>query len=176
MRARMTVALLLACSSSTTSTQNVVSVDAGPGEDAAVPDAPPPPPPYGGFRVLGYGVDFNEASSDQGGNIWGASATKVYFFAGGQGDGRTFDPSNGLAHGRTTWTDTYWFGTTPSTQPVTFTTVAGGTSGQVFVGNIGYLGDRLEIDPVSGTVEKVVSLAITEAQQQDPAELAAQQQ
>src|SRR5262249_23864474 len=135
--------------------------------------APRPPPPMGPFRILGFGVDFLEASSDQGGNIWGASAATIYFFRGGAGDGLTFDQSNGLAHGQTTWTDTYWFGTdaSPSIQPVSFTSVARGMAGQAFIGNVGFIGDRLEIDPASGAVQLLMSMEVTEVQQSDPTEL-----
>jgi hypothetical protein len=139
------------------------------------PSPPPPSPPPYSFRVLGPGLDFLEASSDQGGNVWGATATAIYFFRGGAGAGLTFDQSSGLAQGRTTWVDSYWFGTSPSTQPVSFTSVAGGMAGEAFVGNVGYIGDRLRIDPVSGTVEMVEGLAVTSAQQPDPTELTAQQ-
>src|SRR5262249_19892485 len=52
---------------------------------------------------------------------------------------------------------------------------AGAQSGQAFVGNIGYIGDRLGINPATGAVDHIVSLRVTEAQQPDPAELEAQQ-
>ncbi|MGH8325016.1 MAG: hypothetical protein ACRETD_14665, partial [Steroidobacteraceae bacterium] len=41
-------------------------------------------------------------------------------------------------------------------------------------GNIGYIGDRLDIDPASGAVEAVIGLEVTKTQQMNPDELAAQ--
>ena len=136
-----------------------------------------PPGPLPGVVVLDRGNDFKDVSSDQGGNIWAVTKDKVYFYRSGTGTPLTFDQSNGLAQGKTTWTDTYWFGTadSPSTQPVTFSAVAGGAAGQAFVGNIGMIGDRFDIDPATGAVQSIQSLAVTSAQQPDPAELQPQQ-
>src|SRR5262249_39085376 len=88
-----------------------------------------------------------------------------------------FNQSNGLAHGQTTWTDPYWFGTpeNPSTQPAAFASIAGGQAGQAFVGNVGFIGGRLQIDPASGALQSLVGLAATSGQQPNPAELPAQQ-
>jgi hypothetical protein len=146
--------------------------------DAPASPPPPPPPPVGAWSVLGAGRSFLDVSTDQGGNVWAVTADKVYFFAGGAGDGIAFDQASGLAQGKTTWTDTYWFGTAdnPATEPVTFSAVAGGQAGEAFIGNIGMIGDRLKVDPATGAVEAIVGLAVTSAQQSDPAELAAQQQ
>lgn len=145
------------------------------------PDAPPVhgmPGSLAGVTLLQAGHDFNDVSADQGGNLWATTQQAVYFFRGGGGDPITYDTSNGLAQGQATWTDTYWFGTPeqPSTQTTTFSAVAGGTAGEVFVGHLGMIGDRLQVDPASGAVQLVQSLAVTEAQQPDPAELGPQQQ
>jgi hypothetical protein len=150
------------------------------GPDAGDADAASRPPPVerAGWTVLGSGHAFVDVSTDQGGNVWGVTADKVYFFRAGAGDGITFDQADGLAQGKVTWTDTYWFGTpaSPSTEQVLFTAVAGGQAGEAFVGNIGMLGDRLQIDPSSGAVESVVGLAVTSVQQSDPTELEAQRE
>jgi hypothetical protein len=136
-----------------------------------------PPIKSGAFTVLGSGLDFRDASSDQAGNVWGVTDGKVWFFAGGSA--WSYDASSGLARGRTTWDDAYWcLGSTPcpTTNPVRFSAVAGGMAGEAFVGNIGFLGDRLRVDPSTGAVLAVVGLAVGELQQPKPDERLAQQQ
>jgi hypothetical protein len=49
-------------------------------------------------------------------------------------------------------------------------------SGEAFVGHLGMIGDRLQVDPASGAVQMIQSLAVTEAQQPRPEELGPQQQ
>jgi ligand-binding sensor domain-containing protein len=46
----------------------------------------------------------------------------------------------------------------------------------VVVGNLGYIADRLDVDPTTGAVRDVVGLQVSSTQQSDPSELAAQQQ
>jgi hypothetical protein len=145
------------------------------------PDGPPihgAPGTLTGVTLLATGHDFNDVSADQGGNLWATTAQAVYLFRGGGGGPITYDTSSGLAQGHATWVDTYWFGSpdNPSTQNVTFSAVAGGMAGEVFVGHLGMIGDRLQVDPGSGAVQSIQSLAVTEAQQPDPAELGPQQQ
>ena len=132
----------------------------------------------GSFTVLGGGTGFRDVSSDQGGNVWAVTDSKVYFFkkAGGA---YSYDQGNGLAHGKYTWTDSYWCigaNPCPAVNPVTFSAVAGGVAGQAFIGNIGYLGDRLNIDPATGAVITVQGLEVGKDQQPDPDERLAQQQ
>ena len=145
------------------------------------PDAPPvhgTPGTLSGVTLLQTGHDFNDVSADQGGNLWATTQKALYFFRGGGGDPITYDTSSGLAQGHATWTDTYWFGSpdNPSTQTTTFSAVAGGTAGEVFVGHLGMIGDRLQVDPASGAVQSIESLAVTAIQQMDPTELGPQQQ
>ncbi len=120
-----------------------------------------PPVTSGNVTVYGKGGDFRDVSTDQGGGIWAVSSSMVFYFKGSTV--HTYDQSAGLARGKTTWTDTYWFGSpsSPSTQNVTFTTVAGGMAGQVFVGNIGYTGDRLDVNPSTGAVIDVLGMEVT---------------
>ena len=137
-----------------------------------------PPGTLTGVTVLGAGTDFRDVSSDQGGGVWANTSAAVYYFRGGAT--HTYSQSNGLAQGHTTWTDNYWcMGDgvpCPATWNVTFTSVAGGTAGEVVIGNIGFIADRLNVDPASGAVQSVVGLQVTSTQQPDPTELAAQQQ
>ncbi len=151
--------------------------DAATATDMASTPVNPPPVTLQGVTVLGQGVDFTDASSDQGGNVWGVTSARVYFYRAGTGSALLFDQSSGLAQGKTTWIDPYWFGTpdNPSTQPVSFSAVAGGMAGEAFIGNIGYSGDRFQIDPANGAVVSVVGLAVTDLQQKDPDERLAQQ-
>jgi hypothetical protein len=130
-----------------------------PGADMA--PAYHPPVTNGNFTTYGTGVNFADVSTDEGGGIWGATDAKVYYIRSGAV--HTYDQSNGLAQGKTTWTDTYWFGTptAPSTQKVSFTSVAGGAPGQVVVGNIGYTADRLDVDPTTGAVRDVVGVQVS---------------
>lgn len=120
-----------------------------------------PPITSGNVTVYGKGGDFKDVSTDQGGGIWAVSSSTVFYFKGSTV--HTYDQGAGLARGQKTWTDTYWFGSpsAPSTQNVSFTTVAGGMSGQAFVGNIGYTGDRLDVDPSTGAVIGVVGMQVT---------------
>jgi hypothetical protein len=120
-----------------------------------------PPITSGNVTIYGKGGNFRDVSTDQGGGIWAVSSSTVYYFKGSTV--YTYDQGNGLARGKTTWTDTYWFGSpsSPSTQNVVFTTVAGGMPGQAFVGNIGYTGDRLDVDPSTGAVISVVGMQVT---------------
>jgi hypothetical protein len=137
---------------------------------------PGPPIMSGHFTTYGAGVGFRDVSTDQGGGIWGATDHTIYYFSAGKAF--TYDQSSGLGQGHTTWTDKYWFGSesSPSTQPVSFTSVAGGMPGEVVVGNIGYIADRLDVDPGTGAVRDVVGLQVTSTQQPNPDELVAQQE
>ena len=145
-----------------------------PGDGGVV--MPGPPITSGHFTIYGAGTSFRDVSTDQGGGIWAVTDHAVYYFSGGKAF--TYDQSSGLAQGRTTWTDTYWFGseTSPSTQAVTFTSVAGGMPGEAVVGNIGYIADRIDVDPSSGAVRDVVGLQVTATQQPNPDELQAQKE
>jgi hypothetical protein len=129
----------------------------------------------GNFTNYAAGIDFRDVSTDEGGGIWGATSGAIYYFV--HGATYTYNQGAGLAQGKSTWTDTYWFGspTAPATENVTFTSVAGGQPGQVAVGNIGYIADRLDVNPSNGSVIDVVGLKVTSTQQSDPTELAAQQ-
>src|SRR5262249_22195516 len=49
----------------------------------------------------------------------------------------------------------------PKTLPVTFSSVAGATSGQAIVGNIGAIADRVRVDPATGALLSVENLRIT---------------
>ena len=63
----------------------------------------------------------------------------------------------------------------PYTWNVSFTSVAGGAPGEAVVGNIGFIADRLNVDPTSGAVQTVLGLQVTSTQQSDPSELSEQQ-
>jgi hypothetical protein len=135
-----------------------------------------PPVINGDFTNYAVGVGFRDVSTDEGGGIWGATDKSIYYFV--RDATYTYDQSSGLAQGKTTWSDPYWFGspTAPATEGVTFTSVAGGEPGQVAIGNIGYIGDRLDVDPSSGKVLDVVGMQVTSTQQPNASELEAQQQ
>ncbi|HEX9104357.1 MAG TPA: hypothetical protein VF997_19235, partial [Polyangia bacterium] len=138
-----------------------------------------PPGTLAGVIVLGGGTDFRDVSTDEGHGVWAATSSTIYYFHGGATS--TYNQSNGLAQGKTTWTTDYWCGPgegppCPATYSVTFTSVAGGLPGQVIVGNLGYSVDRMNVDPSTGAVQSVVGVQVTSTQQSDPAELAAQQQ
>lgn len=137
-----------------------------------------PPVTNGSFTSYATGVAFNDVSVDEGGGIWGASDNKVYYIK--NGSAHTYDQSNGLAQGKTTWVDNYWCAgdglPCPYTWNVSFQSVAGGQPGQAVVGNIGFIADRLDVDPNTGAVRDVVGLQVTSTQQGDPTELMAQQQ
>ena len=87
--------MLVSCSSSD-------SVAPAPDASAPPPDAPdidaPPakpkgtPSPLPGVQILGSGIEFSDASSDQGGNIWGVTSHKVYFFRAGDGQRFAYTP------------------------------------------------------------------------------------
>ncbi len=147
-----------------------------PGDMGSVAHAPPGA--LDGVVVLGAGTDFRDVSTDEGHGVWATTSSTVYYFHGGATS--TYNQSSGLAQGKTTWVDDYWcLGDgmpCPYTWNVTFTSVAGGLPGQVVVGNIGYIADRLDVDPSSGAVRSVVGLQVTSTQQSDPTELMAQQQ
>ena len=135
-----------------------------------------PPITNGHVTTYGKGGDFHDVSTDAGGNIWAVTPTAVYYFAGG--NVFSYDQGDGLARGQATYTDDYWcIGSTPcpATNPVQFTTVAGGSAGQVFVGNIGYTGDRVDVDPATGAVRDVVGMQVTSTQQSGSEELPEQQ-
>lgn len=151
-----------------------------PNADMATPPHGPPVT-KGSFTTYATGVAFNDVSTEEGGGIWGANNDAVYYFT--KGKTFTYNQSNGLASGKTTWTDTYWFGTpsAPSTQKVSFQSVAGGAPGQVAIGIIGYTLNRLDVDPTTGAVRDVVGVAVsyptqnsdqTEAQEQAVREVA----
>jgi hypothetical protein len=144
-----------------------------------------PPAALAGVTVLGAGVDFRDVSTDEGGGVWGATSSRIHYWPRGASAPFTYDQSSGLARGQTSWTDSYWCAgdgiPCPATWSVSFTSVAGGLPGQVVVGNIGFIADRLDVDPATGAVRDVVGLQVTRTQHDDStpaaaAELAAQQQ
>jgi hypothetical protein len=147
-----------------------------PGDMGTVMHAPPGS--LAGVVVLGTGTDFRDVSTDEGHGVWAAASNAVYYFHGGATS--TYNQANGLAQGHSTWVDNYWcMGDgvpCPYTWNVTFTSVAGGLPGQAVVGNIGYIADRLNVDPASGAVQSVVGLQVTSTQQSDPTELSEQKQ
>jgi hypothetical protein len=135
-----------------------------------------PPITSGHVTTYGGGGDFRDVSTDAGGNIWAVTPGAVYYFA--NGNIYSYDQGNGLARGASTYNDAYWcIGSTPcpTTDPVSFSTVAGGNAGQAFVGNIGFTGDRLDVNPSSGAVLDVVGMQVTSTQQSGTEELSAQQ-
>ncbi|MGZ3429076.1 MAG: hypothetical protein ACXVCV_20630, partial [Polyangia bacterium] len=148
-----------------------------PGDMGTVTHAPPGT--LAGVVVLGAGSDFRDVSTDEAHGVWATTTSTVYYFHGGATS--TYGVGNGLAQGHSTWTTDYWCGpgfggTCPETYNVTFTSVAGGLPGQVVVGHLGYLADRLNVDPSTGAVQSIVGLEVTATQQPDPTELMAQQQ
>jgi hypothetical protein len=137
---------------------------------------PGPPITSGHVTTYGSGGDFRDVSTDASGNIWAVTASTVYYFA--NGTAYTYDQGQGLARGQSTYHDEYWcLGSTPcpTTNPVTFTTVAGGNPGQAFVGNIGYTGDRIDVNPATGAVLTVAGMEVTSTQQSGTEELGEQQ-
>jgi hypothetical protein len=122
-----------------------------------------PATPLPGTRRLLDGIDVLDVSTDSGGGIWAVSAAKVYYFPPGSAAPVTYDQSNGLARGWTTWQDPYFTGTpdNPAVLPVTFSAVGGATPGQAVVGNIGAIADRLVVDPASGAVRSIENLKIS---------------
>ncbi|MCU1281354.1 MAG: Glycine-rich cell wall structural protein 1 precursor [bacterium] len=148
-----------------------------PGDMGSVMHAPPGT--LAGVVVLGAGTDFRDVSTDEGHGVWATTSGTVYYFHGGATS--TYGVGNGLAQGQSTWTSDYWCGpgfggTCPATYNVTFTSVAGGLPGEVVVGHLGYIADRMNVDPSTGAVQSVVGLQVTATQQPDPTELQAQQQ
>jgi hypothetical protein len=137
---------------------------------------PGPPITSGHVTTYGSGGDFRDVSTDAADNIWAVTPSAVYYFAGGTV--HTYDQSSGLARGLATYTDDYYcIGSTPcpATHPVSFSTVSGGNAGQAFVGNIGYTGDRIDVDPTSGGVLDVAGMEVTATQQSGSEELPEQQ-
>jgi hypothetical protein len=114
------------------------------------------PAPIAGAGTLLAGENVLDVSTDQGGGVWAITSAHVYYFHGGYM--YTYDQSNGLARGWATWTDT-WYGY--GTSPVTFTSVAGATSGQAVIGNIGAIGDRMEVNPSTGVVTRIDNMQVT---------------
>jgi hypothetical protein len=131
---------------------------AAPASAGDLGHAPPPPAPAG---TILPGLDVIDVSVDQGGGVWGATASKVYYLPPGRSTPFGYDQKSGLARGWYTWTDTYY---SPGTYPVTFSSVSGATAGQAMIGNIGAIADRLEVDPASGAVRRLDNLAVTMAQ------------
>jgi streptogramin lyase len=153
-----------------------------PKVDLAAPDladAPPPdlagydlslpvaPGTLDGAQLAFAGLDVLDVSADQGGGLWAVTAQKVYYLPPGAGAPFTYDQSNGLARGLTTYHDTYY---SPGDWPVTFSAVAGAHAGEAVVGNIGAIADRLEVDPSTGAVQRVDNMQVTSANT-SPAEL-----
>jgi hypothetical protein len=144
-----------------------------------------PPTTLGDVTFFGAGVAFRDVSSDQGGGVWATTSTNVYYWPTHTSAGFTYDQSSGLGQGHLTWDDNYWcagYGRPcPTTWSVNFTSVAGGMPGEAVIGNLGYIADRLDVDPSSGAVRSVVGLQVTRTQKDDStpagaAELAEQQQ
>ena len=168
--------------------------------DGGVFVPPPPPPPAGtdmagadlapiehgppttlaGLVTLSAGNDFQDVSTDQGGGIWAVTHAAAYYWPAGATTPFTYDQTNGLAQGKTSWVDTYWCQgdgvPCPYTWPVYFNSVAGGQSGQAVIGNQGFIADRIDVDPTSGAVGDVVGLQVSLTQQPDPTEMMEQQQ
>jgi hypothetical protein len=119
-----------------------------------------PPTNINATQLLG-GHDVLDVSVDQGGGVWAATTSTIYYLAGGKT--YTYDQTNGLARGWYSWTDT-WFD--PGTYPVTFTSVSGGPAGNVMVGNIGAIADRLVVNPANGAVQRIDNLQVTSNQVQ----------
>jgi hypothetical protein len=130
------------------------------GSRAAVAHAKPSPVPTSASLLAGK--DILDVSTDGGGGVWAVTASNVYYFPPGKTTPVAYDQSDGLARGWLTWQDTYFNGTPdqPSTQPVTFSAVAGATPGQAVVGNIGAIADRLVVDPKSGAIQKIENLKV----------------
>jgi hypothetical protein len=114
--------------------------------------------------LLGQGV--LDASLDAGGGIWAVTAEHVHYFPPGASSPFMYDQKDGLARGWSTWSDTYFNGTPthPAVSPVTFSAVAGATSGQAVVGNTGAIADRLVVDPSTGRIQRIENLVITTTQ------------
>ncbi|HEX4461994.1 MAG TPA: two-component regulator propeller domain-containing protein [Polyangia bacterium] len=165
----------------------VVGVDGGAGDPNGNGSTMPPPgdmatftpgPPItsGHVTTYGSGGDFRDVSTDASDNIWAVTPSTVYYLVGGTS--YAYDQKSGLARSLYTYTDDYYcIGSTPcpATNPVSFSTVSGGNAGQAFVGNIGYTGDRLDVDPASGAVRDVVGMQVTATQQSGSEELPEQQ-
>jgi hypothetical protein len=155
------------------------SFGGGGGDMGTVAHAPPGT--LAGVVVLGAGTDFRDVSSDQGGGTWAVTSAAAYYWPKGATSPVTYNQGNGLARGKSTWDDEYWCldGTNTSchvTNAVSFSAVAGGMPGQAVIGNIGYIADKLQVDPSTGAVQSVEGYQVTSAQQPNPDELKAQQQ
>jgi hypothetical protein len=134
-----------------------VALDAGP--DQADPG--PVPGSLEGLTIYLSGQDVLDGSTDEGGGIWAVTSGRVYYFPSGQKEPFSYDQSNGLARGWTSWTDTYF---EPGVRPVTFSAVAGGVAGEAVIGNIGAIADRLKIDSSTGKVQRVDNMQVTDSQ------------
>jgi hypothetical protein len=128
------------------------------GSDPLVTHAPPTP--ITATRTLLGGLDVVDVSVDQGGGVWAVTTSNVYYFAPGRASPFVYNQSSGLARGWYTWTDT-WF--QPGTYPVTFQSVAGATSGQAIVGNIGAIADRVQVNPSTGAIVRLDNMQVTTA-------------
>ena len=119
----------------------------------------PPSPVSAAASFLG-GTNVLDVSVDQGGGVWAATSSTIYYFPPGRSSPFTYDQKNGLARGWYTWTDT-WF--SPGTYPVTFTSVSGAEPGEVIVGNIGAIADRMQVNPSTGAVTRIDNMQVTQA-------------
>jgi len=128
--------------------------------DLASPADLGPPGPIG-VRVVGGGDDVLDVSIDQGGGLWWVTSARVAYLPPGRTAPFTYNQSNGLARGWTTWVDD-WFQNpnVPTTMPVTFSAVGGATPGQAIVGNIGAIADRLEVDPATGAILRLDNMQV----------------
>ena len=118
------------------------------------------PPASIAVSTLLSGQDVLDVSVDQGGGVWAVTSSTVYYFAPGRSTPFTYNQANGLARGQYTWTDT-WF--SPGTYPVTFSTVAGGMSGEAIVGNFGEIADRVQLNPATGAITRLDNMQVTPA-------------
>jgi hypothetical protein len=132
----------------------------GGGDDPGGADTPvvhAPPTNITTTNLFG-GLDILDVSVDQGGGVWAVTSSTVYYLPAGKTTPFTYDQKSGLARGQYQWTDT-WF--SPGTYPVTFQAVAGATPGQAVIGEIGTIGDRLEVNPSTGAVTRIDNMVVT---------------
>jgi hypothetical protein len=120
----------------------------------------PPAAQLSGATTLLAELNVRDVSTDQGGGIWAVTSSTVYYFSPGKGNPFTYSQAQGLARGQSTWTDIYFSGPTPVVAPVTFTAVAGATSGQAIIGNEGAIADRLIVDPATGAVVQLDNMVV----------------